>query len=99
MKRTQIGGKIVGRTDDRWVCTPLVGRTRAAVLEEVAVVLPKQPDLLEWRVDFFEGKGDIAAVIDLASEIKAAAGGIPVIFACRMLDRGVAPVRSTIRTS
>ena len=88
MKRFQVGGKIIGRADQPLICTPLVGKTRAAVLEEMAVVVPKQPDLLEWRVDFFEGKGDIAAVIDLAREIKAAAAGIPIIFACRMLDEG-----------
>ena len=33
------------------VCTPLVGRTLTALLVELAVVLPKQPDVLEWRVD------------------------------------------------
>ncbi len=88
MKRIQVGGKTMGRADRPLICTPLVGRTRAAVLEEIAVVVPKQPDLIEWRVDFFESKGDIAAVIDLASEIKTAAGGIPIIFACRMLDEG-----------
>ncbi len=88
MKRIRVGRKIIGRGDRPLLCTPLVGRTRAAVLEEMAGVVPKQPDLIEWRVDFFESKADVAAVIDLASEIKAAAGGIPIIFACRMLDEG-----------
>ncbi len=88
MKRIQVGRKIIGRGDRPLLCTPLVGRTRAAVLEEMAGVVPKQPDLIEWRVDFFESKGDVTAVIDLAREIKAAAGRIPIIFACRMLDEG-----------
>jgi len=88
MKRIQIGGRIIGRADRPLICTPLVGKTRAAVLEEMSVVVPKQPDLIEWRVDSLESKSDIASVIDLATEIKATAGGIPIIFACRILDEG-----------
>lgn len=88
MKRIQIGGKIIGRADRPLICTPLVGKTRAAVLEEISIVVPKQPDLIEWRVDSLESKSDIASVIDLATEIKATADGIPLIFACRMQDEG-----------
>src|SRR5450830_1906573 len=39
------------------ICTPLVGRTRDQILAEVQLVLAKKPDILEWRVDFFEGMG------------------------------------------
>jgi len=58
------------------------------VLDELAALLPKAPDLIEWRVDFFDGFGDIAAVIDMAREIKVAVGDIPVIFACRTIVEG-----------
>ena len=88
MKRIQAGGKAIGRSGQPLICTPVVGRSRAAVLDELAVLLPKAPDLIEWRVDFFEGFGDIAAVIDMAREIKAAAGNIPVVFACRAMGEG-----------
>lgn len=91
MKRIQVGGKMIGRVDRPLICTPVIGRTREAILDELAVIIPKQPDLIEWRVDFFERAGDIASVIELASEIKAAAGSIPVIFACRTLDEGGKP--------
>lgn len=70
------------------ICTPLVGRTREAVLAELAAVLPKQPDLIEWRVDFFEGLGDTALVIDTARAIKAAAGDIPILFTRRSTKEG-----------
>lgn len=88
MKRIQVGGKAIGRADRPLICTPLVGATREAILEELAEIVPKAPDLIEWRADFFESVSNIAAVIDVASEIRTAAGGIPVIFACRMLDEG-----------
>ena len=70
------------------VCTPLVGRTRDAVLDEVRRVVPKQPDLLEWRVDFFQGIDQSEQVIALAREIREAAGGIPVLFTRRSIREG-----------
>jgi 3-dehydroquinate dehydratase-1 len=65
-----------------------VGRTHAAVLAELADILPKKPDLIEWRVDFFENIGDTAIVINVASRIREAAGGIPIIFTCRLVSEG-----------
>ncbi len=70
------------------VCTPLVGRTRGAVIDEVQCVLAKRPDLLEWRVDFFHGITDSAQVIALALDIRQAAGGIPVLFTRRSIREG-----------
>jgi 3-dehydroquinate dehydratase I len=65
------------------ICAPLVGRTHEALLAETAVVGAKKPDLIEWRVDFFEGIADANAVAELAGRIKAAANGIPILFTCR----------------
>lgn len=70
------------------VCTPLVGRTLDQLMTELAIVLPKQPDVLEWRVDFFEAIGDTAAVIATARAIKQAAGNIPVLFTRRSTIEG-----------
>jgi 3-dehydroquinate dehydratase-1 len=70
------------------ICTPLVGRTLEQLQAELAVVLPKQPDVLEWRVDFFNTIGDSAAVIAAASAIKQAAGHIPLLFTRRSTLEG-----------
>ena len=51
------------------ICTPLVGRTPTEILAELAAVLPKAPDLLEWRVDFFTGLGDDQVVIETARDV------------------------------
>ena len=67
----------------RLICTPLVGRTRDAVLAEVDAVLPKKPDMLEWRVDFFAALGDTAHVIDTARAIRERIGPVPVMFTRR----------------
>jgi 3-dehydroquinate dehydratase-1 len=52
-KPIQLKGRPAGGGAFPPICTPLVGRTRDAVLAEVDAVLPKQPDVPEWRVDFF----------------------------------------------
>ena len=74
------------------ICTPLVGRTHDEVLAEVAAVLPKAPDLLEWRVDFYAALGDAQAVIDTARAIRAAAGPTPVLFTRRSVHEGGQPI-------
>lgn len=74
------------------ICTPLVGCTRELVLAEVALVVAKQPDLLEWRVDFFHEIGNVSAVVALAGEIRQAAGGIPVLFTRRSIHEGGEPI-------
>lgn len=65
------------------ICTPLVGRTRERLLAEVAGILPKSPDLLEWRVDHFGALADTATVISTLRELRAKAGTLPIIFTCR----------------
>jgi 3-dehydroquinate dehydratase-1 len=88
MKPIHLHGRPVGDGNNPLICTPLVGKTPEAVINEVAVVLPKRPDVLEWRVDFFEDIGDSATVIDVAGRIKKAAGAIPIIFTCRSKNEG-----------
>lgn len=70
------------------ICTPLVGRTHDAVMAELAMVLPKKPDVLEWRVDFFESIGDAALVIATAKAIKTKAPQTPLLFTRRSTIEG-----------
>lgn len=74
------------------ICAPLVGRTRERLLAEVAVVAARQPDILEWRVDFFEVIADVDAVVDLAARIRQASGGIPLLFTRRSAREGGEPI-------
>jgi 3-dehydroquinate dehydratase I len=74
------------------VCAPLVGRSTDRLAAEVAVVAAKRPDLLEWRVDFFEHIGDAARVIETAAQLKRAAAGIPILFTRRSSREGGQPI-------
>jgi len=70
------------------VCTPLVGRTTDHILAELKLLLAKKPDLLEWRVDFFESIGDAGSVLDMAARIRQAAGDVPLLFTRRSSREG-----------
>ena len=72
--------KPIGGGTHPLICTPLVGHRREGVLAELSAVLPKAPDLIEWRVDFFSHIGDAALVIDTSRAMKAAAGETPILF-------------------
>jgi 3-dehydroquinate dehydratase-1 len=69
------GRKLGGETP--LLCTPLVGRTRKRVLAEAASVLRQKPDIIEWRVDFFDAIGDTDAVIETARELRSVVGKRP----------------------
>lgn len=87
-KPIQLHGQLIGGGKFPLICVPLVGRTHDDLLAELHVVLPKQPDILEWRVDFFEGIADTAAVLSQASDLKRAAGEIPLVFTRRSSREG-----------
>ncbi|HEY8357729.1 MAG TPA: type I 3-dehydroquinate dehydratase [Ramlibacter sp.] len=74
------------------VCAPLVAATHAALLAEARIVVARQPDLLEWRVDFFRAAGDTTAVLAAARELREVAGGIPILFTRRAEREGGQPM-------
>jgi len=84
----EIGGVPLAKGAVPAICTPVVGRTRDEVLGELAAVLPKQPDLIEWRADFFAGIADTKLVVDTARAMKSAAHGIPILFTRRSASEG-----------
>jgi 3-dehydroquinate dehydratase-1 len=80
------GRKLGG--DTPLLCAPLVGRTRERLLAEATRVLKQKPDLVEWRVDFFDAIGDAGAVVDAARALREIVGKRPVVFTCRAESGG-----------
>ena len=77
------------------ICAPLVGRTADVILAELATVMQKSPDVLEWRVDHFADVANVDAVIAVGRRIQAAARGTPLIFTRRSEREGGAPTSLT----
>jgi 3-dehydroquinate dehydratase-1 len=91
----QIHGRPVANGRLPAVCTPLVGRTRAAILGELAAVVALAPDVIEWRADFFEGVGRTAEVVALGRAIREGARGTPILFTRRAVHEGGQPTPLT----
>lgn len=43
--------KLLGRLPA--ICTPLTGKTREEIMNQLGVVRMHLPDVIEWRADFF----------------------------------------------
>jgi 3-dehydroquinate dehydratase I len=89
--------KLIGEGTQHLICTPLTGRTREVILTELATVLAKQPDIIEWRADFFQGIADSGQVVATAAKIKEFAKELPVIFTIRSASEGGEPIALTSR--
>ncbi|MDU4961336.1 MAG: type I 3-dehydroquinate dehydratase [Sporomusaceae bacterium] len=86
---------LIGQTSSALICTPLVGADTAELLLQLRQVLPKQPDVIEWRADFFAAVANAGAVIDTAGRIRELAGGLPLIFTVRSRIEGGQPIALT----
>lgn len=91
MKPILVAGKPLADGVTPAVCAPLVARERPALLAEAVAVAAKAPDLIEWRVDFFEGIARTAEVVELAREIRVATR-LPLLFTRRSVREGGQPI-------
>jgi 3-dehydroquinate dehydratase-1 len=91
-KPLEFSGRRRGGDARALICTPLVGRTAAAVLAELSAILPKAPDLVEWRIDFFDAIADQRQVLDTAAQVRRLAGSVPIIFTRRAVHEGGEPI-------
>lgn len=70
-----------------YICTPLIGKDRKEILKELEMILPKQPDLIEWRADFYEEIEKIDSVLLTAKAITEVTE-LPVLFTIRSDKEG-----------
>ena len=47
-------GKITLSNNQARVCVPVMGKTTEEVLQQLKSVVEMEPDIIEWRGDFFE---------------------------------------------
>lgn len=70
------------------ICVSLMGSTKDEIIENAKVCAEKQPDLIEWRADFFQLVNDFDAVKDVLEAISPIIGDIPLIFTLRTTSEG-----------
>ena len=82
VRNTVIGGPAVA------VCLPMVAQTRARLLDQAAQLAGLKPDLLEWRIDSYDGVGSADDCLAVLAALRSTIGDIPLIFTCRIHSEG-----------
>lgn len=70
------------------ICIPLTGKNREEIIEEIEIVKKSNPDLIEWRVDFFEESDNPERVCEMLGTINDSFKQIPVLFTFRTKEEG-----------
>ena len=82
-----VKGKVFGG-EKNLSCIPMIPATKEALLEETKLVADLNPDIIEWRVDYFEQAGDAQYVKEALLEISQYLTNIPLIFTFRHVCEG-----------
>ncbi|MGY0691919.1 type I 3-dehydroquinate dehydratase [Virgibacillus sp. FSP13] len=70
-----------------YICTPLTGTNKKEIMDELKIIIPKKPDVIEWRADFLEEISNTAYVLSIAEGI-AAVIDVPLLFTIRSEKEG-----------
>ncbi len=66
------------------ICLPLVGKTKAEIIDEARDLAAFKPDLLEWRIDAYDKVKDKENCLSVLKELRKTIRTIPLIFTCRI---------------
>lgn len=75
-------------TDTTSIAIPITKKTTNSILDYARNVKEAQPDLVEWRIDFFENVLDEAKLTQTAKDLRAVLASIPVLITFRTYDEG-----------
>lgn len=70
-----------------YICAPITGTSEAEILEQYQKIAAEEPDLIEWRADYFKDLADSSLVLTLLAQMKALTP-IPILFTIRSQSEG-----------
>lgn len=70
------------------IIVPIVGKTKAVIIEKANSFKGMKIDVVEWRVDFFDEVFDTERVLDTLSDLKLVIPNIPILFTFRTKKEG-----------
>lgn len=70
------------------ICVPIVGVTKEEIISEAKTFDSIPVDVVEWRVDWFEGVFQFDKVLDVLKDLRTALGDIPLLFTFRTSKEG-----------
>lgn len=87
MKTVKVKNIIIGEGMPK-ICVPIVGVTKTDIIEEAKTFTYIPVDVVEWRVDWFEGVFDINQVIDVLKDLRTSLKDTPILFTFRTSKEG-----------
>ena len=70
------------------IIVPIVAKTKEEILAAAASFAGVRYDIVEWRVDWFDGVFDFAQVEDVLKDLRPALGDKPILFTFRTSKEG-----------
>ena len=70
------------------ICVPIVGVTKEDIIAEAQTFDEIPVDVVEWRVDWFEGVFDFEKVLDVLKDLREALGNTPILMTFRTSKEG-----------
>lgn len=70
------------------ICVPVMGETEEELEKEILRVREYQPDLVEWRVDYFADMRDSEKLKKVLYRVRELLGNIPLVFTVRTAREG-----------
>lgn len=80
--------KMKAETKYPLIAVSLVGKTKDELLTEIREVRNNSVDMIEWRVDFFDGLTEQKLLLEMAYIIVEKLPGMPIIFTIRTREEG-----------
>lgn len=70
------------------ICVPIVGVTSQEILAQAHSLLNVPVDVVEWRVDWFEGFSDLPQVLEVLRNLRGLLCDLPILMTFRTLKEG-----------
>lgn len=70
-----------------YICTPLTGKNKEEIMNQLNLALPEKPDLIEWRADFLQQLDDLRYVLSVLEAI-VEKSDLPLLFTIRSIHEG-----------
>lgn len=87
MRTVTVKNLVIGEGKPK-ICVPIVAKTKEEILNQALALKDIPVDLVEWRVDWFEGVEDHEAVLDALKDLATALGELPLLFTFRTKKEG-----------
>jgi 3-dehydroquinate dehydratase, type I len=87
-KKTVKLGKIELGAGKPKIAVPITGKNEAEIIKQAENIYQEQPDLVEWRIDFFDGVTDKNALKEAGQKLRQALKDLPILTTFRTKGEG-----------